>query len=144
MTPGEVRLIANEEEVWTLGLADRGHPELKVWVGDRALIQEGEAFARTLVDCVVRQGMRFKPEETFAYGYWLTSFKPAQEGPLEVWEYEPGAAHWVPGARLTLGYWRDQHAVCQRYEAAFSAPPLDKLTVISAGVLEGDAVQGVR
>lgn len=144
MTDGEVVLIVKEAEVWTLGLADRGHPELKVCVGDRMLIQEGEVFARTLVDCVVRQGMRFKSDETFAYGYWLTSFKTAQEGSLEIWEYEPGATHWVPGARLTLTHWRDQHAVCQRYGAAFSAPRLDKLTVISAGVLEGDAVQGVR
>jgi len=80
-----------------------------------------------------------------AYGYWLVKFHRAgQEDHLETWEYSADASTFVKGGDLTLAYWRDQHLVCQQHEAAFNPPRPDRLTVISAGVLDGIPVQGIR
>lgn len=49
------------------------------------------------------------------------------------------------GADLSLwANWRDQHRICSIHGAEFEPPRPDKLTAISAGVLEGLPVQGVR
>lgn len=121
-----------------------GHPEVSVSVV-RDLIEEAERFLRFVSDYVLDSGRRIESGETMAYGYWLVKFEGAEGNRnLETWEYAPDASAFVKGADLTLGYWRDQHFVCDQYEAAFSPPRPDKLTVVSEGVLEGLAVQGVR
>ena len=63
---------------------------------------------------------------------------------MEVWEYKADATDFIKGANLTLRYWRDQHVTCKLLGAEFHPPRPDKLTVISDGVLEGAAVEGVR
>lgn len=130
--------------VTTEGLARGGYREVVVDTGDRALTAEGEAFLRAIVNHLIETRSVLKPEETFRYGYWLTLFKAAGNDTLEVWEHAADASHFVPGAKLTLTYWRDQQSVCAKYGAAFMPPRPDKLAVVSAGVFEGDPVQGIR
>ena len=80
-----------------------------------------------------------------AYGYWLVKFQRAEQGDhQETWEYSADASTFIKGGNLTLGYWRDQHYVCDQRKAPFSPPRPDKLTVVSAGVMEGLPVQGIR
>lgn len=139
----DVELHVDGLSVRTSGLSSAAHPELRVSVADAALLGECETFLGYVLN-YLRRGARLRGEETFAYGYWITKFRAADDGLLEAWEYTADATEFVPGATLTLGYWRDQHEVCDRYAAEFAPPRPDRLVVISDGVLEGDAVQGVR
>ena len=128
----------------TKGLAQRGHPELKAWVDDPRLIVEAEKFLRFVADYIEDDNARIKSGETLAYGYWLTKFELVDDGMLHAFEYNPDATEFVPGVTQTLTYWRDQHELCARFNAAFSPPRPDKMVAISDGVVEGDAVEGVR
>jgi hypothetical protein len=128
----------------TEGLKASGFSEISVDV-DAGLLEESERFLRYVSDYLLGSGKLIKPGETMGYGYWLVKFQGAQQGDhLETWEYSADASSFVRGADLTLGYWRDQHFICSQHRASFSPPNADKLTVISAGVIEGLPVQGVR
>lgn len=130
--------------VRTEGLKASGHSEISVDV-DAGLVEESERFLKYVSDYLSDSGKQLKPGETMAYGYWLVKFQEVeQEDHLETWEYSPDASVFVKGGDLTLGYWRDQHFVCDQHNAAFSPPRPDKLTVVSAGVIEGLPVQGIR
>lgn len=140
----DVRLVTDDLHMFTDGLAQQGHPEIAVQVAEVGLLPESAAFLQTLARYIQTAQVRLKPAETLAYGYWLTQFQPGPAGRLEVWEYQADARAFVPGATLTLRYWRDQHALCQRLQATFTPPRHSQLAAISAGVLEGEPVEGVR
>lgn len=139
-----VQLVVEDLRVRTVGLVRRGQRELSVAVGDVTLLGEAEALARRVAAYVQQSGTRVRPNETVAHGYWTVQFREASQQWLEAWEQDPTASTWVPGATLTLSYWQQQHAICQQAHAAFSPPRPDQLVAVSAGVLEGDAVDGVR
>jgi hypothetical protein len=128
----------------TQGLAGSGLPELRVEVNAPSLLSEGERFLRFVADYLLEQGAQIKPGETLNYGYWLVKFQPVGKGLLEVWEYNPEATEFVLGASLTLRYWQEQHRICELYGAEFAPPRPDKLTAVSAGVMEGLPVRAVR
>ena len=130
--------------IWTQGLDKRGAHDLVVEVADGSLLPGAEALLHNLADYMASSGVQVKAEETLAYGYWAVKVRDGQAGRFELWEYNAGATEFVPGASLTLEYWRDQHEVCARYGTEFSPPRPNQLVVISDGVLQGDAVQGVR
>ena len=140
----DIEFITDGLRIRTEGLADEGHPELSLTLTDPALLSDGKDFLLYAVTYITQQGVKLQPGETLAYGYWLTKFELGDDRFLQVWEYNPEATDFVPGATLTLTYWRDQHEICEKLGARFSPPRPDKLAVISRGVLEGDPVQGVR
>ncbi len=129
---------------WTQGLSDHGVHGLAVEVADASLLPETEALLRNLAAYMSSEGVRVEAEETLAYGYWAVKVREQQPGRFELWEYSADASGFVPGANLTLKCWRDQHEVCERHGAEFSPPQPNQLVVISDGVLQGDAVEGVR
>lgn len=96
-----------------------------------------------LGEYAVTSRKRIGAGETVACGYWLLRFE-ARDGALEASELQADGSGFQPGISLAARYWREQHAVCARYEAAFEPPLGDRMVVVSAGVLEGDPVQGVR
>jgi hypothetical protein len=130
--------------ICTEGLKVSGHSEVSVDV-DAGLIEEAERFLKYVSAYLASSGKQLRSGETMAYGYWLVKFQDVEQGRhLETWEYSADASDFVKGGDLTLGYWKDQHFVCDQHSAVFSPPRPDKLTVISAGVIEGLAVQGIR
>jgi len=144
-----IRLISENQSgsrssIRTVGLASEGHSELRAEVLDPELMGEAEEFLNYVTHYVTTSGKRIGSGETMAYGYWLVKFERADDNTLETWEYKADASGFVKGANLTLRYWRDQHIACKLHEAAFTPPRPDKLTVVSAGVLEGAPVEGVR
>ncbi len=139
-----VRHQDNRLTVRTEGLKASGHSEISVDV-DAGLIEESKQFLKYVSDYLSGSGKQLKSGESIAYGYWLVKFQEVeQEDHLETWEYSADASTFVKGGNLTLGYWRDQHLVCYQQNAVFSPPRPDKLAVVSAGVLEGLPVQGIR
>lgn len=130
--------------VRTEGLSASGQREISVDV-DAGLLEESEQYLKYISDYLSDSGKHINPGETMAYGYWLVKFQESEcKDRLESWEYSADASTFVKGGDLTLGYWRDQHIVCDRHKALFSPPRPDKLTVVSAGVLGGFPVQGIR
>jgi hypothetical protein len=130
--------------MWTRGLDERGAHDLVVEVADASLLPEVEALLQNLAQYMSGDDVQVKAEETLAYGYWLVKVSDGHAGRFELWEYNAEATEFVAGVSLTLKYRRDQHEVCGRYGAEFSPPRPDQLVVISDGVLQGEAVQGVR
>lgn len=127
--------------VFSVGL-DGSDVELRV--PELSWIDDGRTLLGTLVDYVESTGRTLLAGETFGYGYWLIRFDSAASGRLSISEYAADASRFISGADLTLRYWREQHQVCERLGAPFSTPRADQLIAISAGVYEGDSVQGVR
>lgn len=138
-------LIAHDAEVLTTtGLKRLGHSEIRLGLHDSASRSEAEALLNYVVDYVVKSGVKIRSSETMPYGYWLVKFVAATDGVLDIWEYNAEATEFIKGARLALTYWREQHELCSRVKSAFAPPRPDQLVVVSKGVLEGDAVKGVR
>lgn len=143
------RRVRYEEEpraVRTVGLTRRGHPELRVDVRDPALRGAAKDMLAFVVEYIRRSGREIRASETLRYGYWLVKFLAAEgeSGTLEVWELDANASDFVLGASLTLGYWREQHRVCRRYNAVFSPPEPESMTALSAGVMEGQPAHALR
>jgi len=144
-----IRLVTEKQSdsrrcIRTAGLSAAGQSEIRVEVFDPELIGEAEEFLNYVSHYVTTSQKRISPGETMAYGYWLVKFHSANQDVLDTWEYKPDASDFTKGANLTLRYWRDQHIICKLHDAEFKPPRPDKLTVISAGVLEGAPVEGVR
>ena len=134
----------NHFTICTQGLVASGHPEISVCV-DKSLLEEGKKLVAHITYYLINSGKQFSAGETMDYGYWLVKFVGVENGRrLDIWEYRADAVDFVRGARLTLQYWKDQHFICDLYQSPFLPPRPDKLTVISAGVLEGLKVQGIR
>jgi hypothetical protein len=140
----EIKYSHEGTRIFTLGFATRDLPELRINTIEESLIHEGEAFLRFIVNYMKSKEIRIKPNETVAYGYWVVRFQQSPDWFLEVWENNPEGTKFVEGAQLALTYWRDQNLLCRIAGATFSPPRPDQLVVISAGVLEGYPVQGVR
>lgn len=138
-----VQISVAGNEVFTQGRLETGEAELSVIVGRRELVPEAEYFLEYVLSYLEHTGRSLKPDETFLYGYWVTRFVPAARG-LEVWERNRSTAEFKRGADLALMYWKDQQAVCQAAGAEFDPPPADRLAMVSAGVREGQPVEGVR
>lgn len=139
-----VRQSDHRFTVSTEGLKASGHLEISIDV-EADLAEEAERFLEFASNYLLSSGKQIKPGETMTYGYWLVKFQGTDQGEhLETWEYSADASTFVKGGDLTLGYWRDQHFICDQHKAPFSPPRPDKLTVVSAGVLEGLPVQGIR
>jgi hypothetical protein len=128
----------------TNGLAYRGHSEIRLQLASQNLYAEGESLLRYIADYLIESHASVKSSQTMQYGYWLLKFVEESAGILDVWEYNQEATEFKKGADLSLTYWRDQHEVCDRAGFTFTPPRPDQLAVISDGVLEGDAVKGVR
>jgi len=141
-----IAIFRNGSELRTSGLSSFCQMEMRVSVVDPALVDEGEKFVRFVLRYLVRDGKQISENDTLNYGYWQTKFMKASNARdlLEVWERKPDGSSFTPGAQMAVMYWRDQHTVCGGADTAFEPPQADKLAAISEGVLEGEAVEGVR
>ncbi len=140
----KIRQSDHKFTVRTEGLRGAGQREISVEI-DAGLLGESERFLMHVADYLLGSRKLVNSGETMAYGYWLVKFQEAEQGEgLETWEYRADASVFVKGGDLTLGYWRDQHYVCDQHKAPFTPPRPDKLTVLSAGVMQGLPVQGIR
>jgi hypothetical protein len=132
--PEAIKIKREGLRTWTEGLNDRGVHDLAVEPADASLLPEAEALLRSLGAYMTSHGAQVEAEETLAYGYWAVKVRQGQRGRFELWEYKADVTGFVPGASFTLKCWRDQHEVCERYEAEFWPPQPDQLVVISDGV----------
>ncbi|HYM16109.1 MAG TPA: hypothetical protein VEZ14_11165 [Dehalococcoidia bacterium] len=139
-----VTILNTHADVRTQGLSRRIGYEVCLGVttdDERRGAQELVAF---VADYVARQRARLMPEETMEYGIWLVKFRESTPGLLDVWEMAADGDEFRSGASNAIRAWREQRDVCDKCAAAFSPPHPSQLVSISAGVREGDAVDGVR
>jgi hypothetical protein len=139
----EIMLANDALTISTKGLISELGYEISATVDDIALANECRDFV-IFVAKYVSKGNKVKPEETLAYGYWLTKARYEISGRLSFWECAPDAREYVAGVSNTLRYWREQHQVCDAIGSVFSPPNAEQLITVSEGVFEGDDVQGVR
>ena len=142
--PVEVIWESAEGALRTRGINAYGMKELELIVHNRQLLEGAESLLRYVAEYVGHSGRVIKTGETMAYGYWLLKFVDGVDAHVNVWEYDRDATEFVPGADLAIGYWLDQHAVCEQYGADFVPPRPDQLAAIDEGVFQGLPVQGVR
>ena len=130
--------------VTTICLTKEGHPEIHVEVDSATLIDDAEQFLRFVVAYIRHSGVTIKAGESLQYGYWSVKFESRNDSVLEVWEYNQDATAFVLGASLAVRYWHEQNCMCLAFHARFDPPVFSQATVISAGVIEGLPVEGVR
>jgi len=128
----------------TKGLQGLGYSEFEVPIAGNRFKSEVIDLLEYLANYVLENQVHIKSGETIPYGYWLLKLKDKGSGVLEVWEYNDEATEFIVGANLTLKYFSEQSGICKKYKSIFSPPRPDKKVAISDGVLEGDAVEGVR
>lgn len=140
-----MKIIAAGEglEMATVGLRLMDGREICAAIDDVNLSNECRAFVQFAAE-YIESGHPIKPGEMLGYGYWITKAVADDKGRLCFWEYTPDAVEYVPGVSNAVRYWRDQHRVCERASSLFCPPNAGQMVVISDGVIEGDAVQGVR
>ncbi|MQQ34521.1 hypothetical protein GE543_09115 [Pseudomonas sp. SZ57] len=106
-----------------------------------------EVLAIELVEAVARYletEYEILPNETLGYGSWITKIQLNDCQELMFFEQVPLTGDYVLGITTTLKIWVEQHAICAKMCVKHSVPLHDQLIVISDGVFEGDAVEGVR
>ena len=75
---------------------------------------------------------------------WLLKFTLGRDSLLEVHEYDASGIDFVPGAKLSMEFWRDQQRICHSAGAAFDLPRPDQLAALSPDLMQASVVEGVR
>lgn len=127
----------------TCGLHDEGLPELRLQLADHSLIDDAHWLLQTTISYMRDQHRVIKPDETMSFGYWGIKFHGASSS-LELWEFDDEWNDVVPGAERALRFWHDQAEVCRSVGAAFHPPLATTMAAVSSGVLDGQAVDGIR
>jgi hypothetical protein len=97
-----------------------------------------------VAEYVTHHRARLMPEETMEYGLWIVKFRESEGGVLDVWERTTDGSRFQPGASTAIRFWSEQHEVCEHHGAPFAPPHTTQLAVLSAGVRDGEAVEGAR
>lgn len=139
-----VRILRNDQSVFTQGLSTTGQSELRARFSDPELHGAAAEFLVHIANYLMRSSRRIQSGETVEYGYWATRFVNSEDALLEAEEFDVDFRDFVPGVTRTLRYWREQKDVCDGVGAQFSPPRADRLAAVSDGVLEGDPVDAVR
>jgi hypothetical protein len=125
-------------------------PEIQLWCPPSSCVESHARELLLVLERYQREGhRRIGPGETIGHGYWILRAERAQYGnnpaALELFEKTSDGKGWVRGAALTLRYWAEQHAICEKAGAPFTHPEPDELVALSRDVLSGAMpVVGVR
>ncbi|UXZ98211.1 hypothetical protein K3169_10260 [Pseudomonas phytophila] len=125
------------------GLLERFGYEISVNFNDTNLRNDAIEF----IDLVVRyieEGHQVASGETLGYGSWITKMELNDNRELIFFEQVPLTDEYALGISTTLRLWIEQHSVCSKVGADFTTSRFEQLIVISDGVLEGEASEGVR
>jgi hypothetical protein len=106
------------------------------------------AAARELVQYIARyqadSKAMIRAGQSMAYGVRMIWFHAAGD---KLVIHEPSGAdadERVPGARTAMQLWSAQAAECARWGSQFLPPRPNQLIAVSAGVEEGDPLEGIR
>jgi hypothetical protein len=139
-----MRILSTDEYLTTDGLTLLGMPELSV----REVRPEWQKDARDLLlyvaDYVSSSGNRIRAGETLNYGFWLLKFVAPENRVVRLFEKDLSGTGFIPGARLALEFWRDQHDVCLKAGSPFEPPRPDQLVAISPDLATTPEIEGAR
>ena len=130
--------------LYTEGLATLGAAEIVLHEVRTDWRDDAEQLLAYIAKYVTSAGRTIHAEETMNYGFWLIKFVAHRAKTLEVHEYNETGAEFIPGARLSMEFWRDQHNVCRRANAAFAPPRPDELVAVSPDLVEAPVIEAVR
>jgi hypothetical protein len=139
-----MRILATAEYLTTDGLTRFGNKEITVREGRPDWQKDAGDLLMYVADYVSSSGNRIRAGETLNYGFWLLKFVAPQPRELEVFEYDLSGSRFIPGARLALEFWRDQHEVCLKAGSVFAPPRPDQLVAVSADLTISPEIEGVR
>lgn len=125
------------------GLLERFGYEIKVNFSDANLRNDANEFI-DLVARYIEEGHQVASGETLGYGSWITKMELNDNRELMFFEQVPLTGEYALGINITLRLWVEQHSVCSKVGADFTTSRFEQLIVISDGVLEGEASEGVR
>lgn len=127
----------------TEGLAERCGYEISIALSDKSLVSPACDFL-DMLSAYIDGGNIIAPGQTLGYGCWITKTEANNDRELNFFEQVPYTEVYRPGINTTLELWVEQQRLCASLGASFTAPTFEQMVVISAGVLEGDAAEGVR
>jgi hypothetical protein len=107
-----------------------------------------EEHGRSLLEYIgvyVDSGAAIHAGETMAYGSWILRFEGLKDETLTITE---SVADWSgkyeTGASRAIRLWNEQRSVCTAAGSPHLPPAPHLMVATSVGVLEGEAVDGVR
>ena len=131
--------VLTTEGLSALGAHEIGIAEPRIdWRND------AQELLSAIANYVMSSGRVILAEETMNYGFWLIKFRTSPNAALAVHEYNENGTEFVPGAKLAMEFWRDQHYVCKSVNAEFAPPRPDELVAISQDLPQVHDVEGVR
>lgn len=139
----EVQTDGNKVTCYTVGLCSTYGYELSATVHAGSLQAECADLVLHVAERVT-SGDSIGPGTILNYGSCVMKMNADPVGRLAFCELNPETGASVFWVDSVLTHWRDQHEMCEKVGAKFSAPALDQLIVISEGVYEGEDVEGVR
>ncbi len=125
------------------GLLERFGYEISVTIDDSELREHAIEFIELVVR-YIEAGHKVASDETLGYGSWITRMQMNDSRELIFFEQVPVTGEYALGISTTLRLWCEQHSICAKSGVEFTPPRFEQLIVISEGVLEGDAAEGVR
>lgn len=134
---------AQHHRLYTTGLQKEGYADLSLDLKDASLKSQAKHLLSMTARYMREQSVVIKPDETMSYGCWLVQFRSGAMG-LDIWECDDEWTDFTPGAERALRLWHDQAEVCKAMRSSFLPPLASTKTAISAGVLEGEPLEGIR
>jgi len=127
--------------IYTRGLINFIKYEIRIKSFDNS---HGElALLYFMIDYILNESPKIQNNETISYGLWLLKFVRNNEY-YEIYELDDEFKSWQEGADNAIYYIEQQKLVCKEEGAEFKVPLFVQNIAITAGVLEGLRVQGIR
>ncbi|WP_277014975.1 immunity protein Imm33 domain-containing protein [Flavobacterium lindanitolerans] len=127
----------------TEGLSNDMDSEVRVKKG--AFKEEDYIYVlKYIIDYITQENAKIFPDQTIGFNSWILNFILKQNEYLEIYETHPVTHELVQGCDYSLEVMNNQIKICDKHSSKYLFTRVNQNIVISDGVLEGVAVEGVR
>jgi hypothetical protein len=138
-----IKIVRNNDWIFTIGLANYIQKELKISVHHRS-DEEYFNLICYLIDYASGPHVIIKPDETIAYHSWILQFVLSEGKFYQLWEAEQSGKGYHSGVDYAIYVVHEQENECSRHKATSVFPTFSQNIVISKGVYEGLPIEGIR
>lgn len=127
----------------TSGLRITIDKELKVIVNQRTN-EEYINVLKFVIDNILDSQAEIKQEQTISYYCWVLKFVEFDQESMLLYEVEAGGTGYINGIDYAIKVFTEQELECSKLKVSAIYSTFNQNIVISKGVYEGLAVEGVR
>ncbi|WP_419868699.1 immunity protein Imm33 domain-containing protein [Chryseobacterium sp. CT-SW4] len=97
-----------------------------------------------IIDCIVETRAKFLENQNIVYYSWLLHFKNDGSNYFNLYEANKNGEKLNEGCDLAIAVIKSQSELCSEYSLLPIFPNFNQMIVISKGVYEGKAIEGIR